>query len=72
MDMGKRNGRGLFEVPCCYLAGGTEKDVCWARIRTAKFPERYCLSQLPQYEAGLLHHIFTPYFSLLIDASSII
>jgi len=44
MEMTKRSGRGLFDVPCCHLTGGTEKDVCWARIRTENFPERYCLS----------------------------
>jgi len=24
MEMTKRSGRGLFDVPCCHLAGGTE------------------------------------------------
>jgi hypothetical protein len=62
MEMTKRSGRGLFEVPCCHFAGGTEKDVCWARIRTENFPERYCLSHLPQCEAGVLHHILLHMF----------
>jgi len=69
MEMTKRSGHSLFDVPCCHLTGGTEKDVFWARFRTENSPERYCLSQLPQCDFSVTLH-FTPYFSFPIDASS--
>ena len=47
--------------PAIWLEG-LRKMVCWARNRTENFPKRYCLSHLPQWEAGVLIHI------LLIDA----